>query len=120
MTDCNINSSNAVIAAQFMLSLDKSFIDEQYQQDAILWTFNVKHALEYYPSLLNGKIVHTSSNKTFSEEIDESLLALSQYAKNMFQILTIQGKQDLIQHLANPSPESVIKSHSRLITKKLF
>jgi hypothetical protein len=100
MPNCNITSLNAVIAAQLMLNLDKSSIDEQYQQDAILWTFNVRHALEYYLSLLSGKIVPVSSDKTFREELNESLLALSQYSKNMFHILTLQTKQNLIQHLA--------------------
>lgn len=100
MPDCNITSLNAVSAAQFMLNLDKSFIDAQYQQEAILWTFNVRHALEYYLSLLSGKIVPVSSDKILREQLNESLLALSQYTKNMFHILTLQSKQDLIQHLA--------------------
>ena len=99
MPDSNITSHNAVIAAQFLLNLDKSFIDEQYQQEAILWTFNVRHALQYYLSLLNGKIA-SSSDKSLNEQLNESLLALSQYSKNMFHILTLQAKQDLIQHLA--------------------
>ena len=99
MHDCNITSLNAVIAAQFLLNLDKSLIDEQYQQEAILWTFNVRHALQYYLSLLNGNIT-LSSDKPLKEQLNESLLALSQYAKNMFHILTFQAKQDLIQHLA--------------------
>jgi hypothetical protein len=103
MTDCNISSSNAVSAAEFMLNLDKSYIDEEYQQESILWTFNVKHALEYYLSLANGKIA-PSLDKTLREQLNESLLALSQYSKNMFNILTLKAKQDLIQHLAKTSP----------------
>lgn len=107
MTDRAITSSNAVNAAQFMLNLDKSFINEQYQQDAILLTFNVKHALEYYLSLLNGKIIPPTSDKAFREELNVSLLALSKYAKNIFNILTSQAKQDLIQHLATKTPSAV-------------
>ena len=99
MLNCNITSTNAVSAAQFMLALDSSSIDEPYQQDSYLWTFNVKHSLEYYLSLLNGKIVPVSSDEAFRQEVNKSILALSQYAKNMFHILTLQAKQDLIHYL---------------------
>jgi hypothetical protein len=92
MPDCNITSLNDVIAAQFMLNFDKSPIDGEYQKESIIWTFNVKHALEYYLSLLNGHIA-SSSYKSLKHQLNESLLALSQYAKNMFHILTLQANR---------------------------
>jgi hypothetical protein len=98
MIDFNITSSNAVTAAQHMRNLDKSCIDKEYQKEAILWNFNVKHALEYYLSLANGKIA-LSPDKSLTDQLNETLLALGRYAKNMFNTLTSQAKQDLIQHV---------------------
>lgn len=98
MLDCNISSCNAVTATQYMLNLDKSCIDKEYLKEAILWNFNVRHVLEYYLSLANGKIA-PSPDKSLTDQLNENLLALSRYAKNMFNILTIQAKQNLIQHL---------------------
>lgn len=69
MLDCNITSLNAVIAAQFMLNFDKSHIDGEYQNESIIWSFNVKHALEYYLSLLNGHIA-PSSDKSLKEQFN--------------------------------------------------
>lgn len=100
MLEHNITSKNVVPAAQFMLSLDNSSINKEYQQDSTLWIFNVEHALNYYLSLLKERITTLPHDKTFKQELSDSLLALKQYVINMFHILTLPAKKDLIRQLS--------------------
>src|SRR5260221_522559 len=80
--------------------ISNNFDNSICQQDASLWTFNVKHALNYYLYLLQGKNVSLPEGKTFQDELNSSILALSQYIRNMFHILTPHAKQELSKHLS--------------------
>lgn len=108
MPDSIITSNNAVSAAQFMMALDKAAIDEQYQQDAVLWTLNVGNSLEHYLSLLSGKINLEPHDEALPEQLYTSLFALTQYTKNMFHILTHQAKHDLIHYLAKKESSATV------------
>lgn len=99
MHEPNITSLNIVTAAQFMLSLGEAAINNEFKEEAILWTFNVKHTLAYYLSLKNGKIIPLSLEEPFRKELNRTLLALSDYSRHLFQILNAQAKEELLQHL---------------------
>jgi hypothetical protein len=118
-----INESNALVAAQCLLSLDISCIESLYQEDVADWIMSVKQAREQHlhHALFNA---YNSSDKLSSSE-SLSKLDLEKYSLDVLllrihaflPLLTPYGTECLQAQLTNKTQQKQSKQFHETIKK---